>query len=145
MLVAGGPVGCSPRAEIALATEGLEAGVAAARTAIEQSTATDRPKQQIASRIVFGRALFQLGDRDAAVQELRSAQASAQTLGHPASLWRAAEALAELCVALGDDRGASESSAIACAAVEGFAAGMTPEHCEHLLSAPAVAALLAAV
>lgn len=87
----------SAEARMLLAADGPSAALDAARTAAEAWRALGAPYEGARSRVTAGRALLELGDRDAAQAELRGARDVFAALG-------ADPALAELEDLMGDRR-----------------------------------------
>ncbi|HJP66254.1 MAG TPA: hypothetical protein VKA30_08125, partial [Actinomycetota bacterium] len=132
------------KAEIALARGDFEAAATAADRAVRDSAEVSRRKYETAARLVLGRALLGLGQRDRAVAELRAATDAAEGLFHPPTRWRAWSALSEALLATGDDDGAAAAHTRASNLIREFAATLQPERAERLLAAEPVRAILSA-
>jgi tetratricopeptide (TPR) repeat protein len=131
------------KAEVALAAGRPEEALELAVEAIAVAERYHRLKYTATSRLVFGRALSELGRAPEGVEALRQALEEAERLKHPPTLWCAAAALAESLYAAGDDAGAEAASSRARAEVDAFAARLSEARKERFLAAPQLAQLLA--
>ncbi|HEX3268410.1 MAG TPA: adenylate/guanylate cyclase domain-containing protein [Gaiellaceae bacterium] len=131
------------RAEVALAAGRPEEALEFAGRAIALAERYQRLKYTATSRLVFGRALRDIGRAPEAIDALRQALEEAERLKHPPTLWYAAAALSESLYAAGDDAGAEAAFARARATIDAFTAGLANGRKEQFLAAPQLAQLLA--
>ena len=131
------------RAEVALAAGRREEALEFAGTAIALAERYQRLKYTATSRLVFGRALRDIGRAPEAIDVLRQALEEAERLKHPPTLWCAAAALSEALYAAGDDAGAEAAFGRARATIDAFTAGLSNGRKEQFLAAPQLAQLLA--
>ena len=123
------------RAEIALNTESVDTALEWATRAVEMSRSSRRAKYVTVARGVLGAALLKAGRHEEAVHELAAAVATADELGNPAGRIAAHGQLAVALYRTGDDEGAERHHGIATSAVEGVAAGLSPERAVRYLAA----------
>ncbi|MGZ4114371.1 MAG: hypothetical protein ACXVQT_04750, partial [Actinomycetota bacterium] len=133
------------RAEIALPTEGAEAGVEWADRAVEMARTVSRAKYEAAARATLGAALVSLGRAADAVRELTAAVDITATLGSPYGIWRARRELARALERTGNVERAERELHAAAEVIGDVAAGLSPERRERFLRAPAVAEILGSV
>ncbi len=127
------------QAEILLGGGRLSDAVDAAHLAIDRCTKVGRAKYESRARVALGHALMGLGRGAEAVAELRAALDTAETMGHARSIWTAAAPLSAGYAAIGDDAQAEVAAARARAALDRFAASLSPEWRARVLASAAVA------
>jgi class 3 adenylate cyclase/tetratricopeptide (TPR) repeat protein len=132
------------RAEIALRTEGAEAAVDHATSAIELAHRCGRLKYESIARTILGSALVALGRGEEGLVELRTAVNVADRLGTPSGRWQSGAALAQALYETGDDDGAASAYDRAAQVIREFAATLTPEHAGSMVAAPMVREILSA-
>jgi class 3 adenylate cyclase/tetratricopeptide (TPR) repeat protein len=130
------------RADIALQAEGPERAVEEAHRAIELAQRGHRRKYEAMARTTLGTALIALGRAEEGLKELRTAVALADRLGTPSGRWNALAALGRALYATGDDAGAADAYGQAVDVVNSFAATLTAEHAQSLLTAPSIKEIL---
>jgi hypothetical protein len=131
------------QAQIALRAGRPEAAAAAATEAIVTATRNGRLKYEVASRLVRGCALAEMGMAEEGLAELRTALSGADRLGHPPARWQTAFALARILMTIGDDRGAEAAASTAVGTIRAFADTLADEHRAGFLSTPSVTEVLA--
>jgi class 3 adenylate cyclase/tetratricopeptide (TPR) repeat protein len=131
------------KAEVALEAGRHEEALELAVKAIAVAERYHRLKYTATSRLVFGRALRELGRAPEGVDAHRQALDEAERLKHPPTLWCAAAALAESLYAAGDDAGAEDASSRGRAEIAAFAVGLSDARKERFLAAPQLAQLFA--
>jgi class 3 adenylate cyclase len=130
------------RAEAALLAGKPEDAADAAHETLEHAVRPGRLKYACLARTVLGRALLQLRRPDESASQFRLAVEDAERVGHAPTLWPALAGLAEALGALGDDSAEEKARLRARQAIQEFAAGLTTDHRQTLLSNPALAPVL---
>jgi class 3 adenylate cyclase/tetratricopeptide (TPR) repeat protein len=136
-----GRLACA-RAEIALHAESPESAAEWAQQAISITRRTKRRKYEARSLTLLGQALARLGQREQALEALRSAVEIADSLVGPPARWQTRAALGEVSYSLGDDETAAVAYAEAARLVESFAETLAAERATRLVAAPAVHEIL---
>jgi tetratricopeptide (TPR) repeat protein len=131
------------KAEVALAAGRHEEALELAVRAIAVAERYRRLKYAATSRLVFGRALHDLGRAPEAVDALSQALEEAERLKRPPTLWRVAAALSESLYAAGDDAGAEVAFGRARDAIDAFAAGLSDGRKDRFLASSQSAQLSA--
>jgi class 3 adenylate cyclase/predicted ATPase len=113
-------------ARLALALGRPETGVERARHSLAKAKQLPRKKYQAQGSTTLALCLLGAGQAQGSVDAATEAIGVAEALGHPPSLWRAADALSRAQEAIGDDTSAEASARRAAAEIDRFRAGLEP-------------------
>jgi class 3 adenylate cyclase/tetratricopeptide (TPR) repeat protein len=131
-------------ARVALARGDNVAAATAALRSIDHARRHGRAKYESWGHLLLAQARANVDGLDEARAHADQALAIARRIKHAPSIWAAADVVRQASERTGDDEAATAAARTAVEAVDAWASGLADERRERFLSAPPIAAILAA-